>query len=84
MEHVVRPAIGEIDEYRVSGQKARVKVMPDTRNHQGFFLTEEDETYTFVEETESGWAYICAMDADNCPVRCHLVNPADLQYLKKF
>ena len=77
-----RVQISEIDNNRVYGVKPRCKVMPDTRNLQGFFVSEE--TYTLVEETEAGWAYICVDDSeDGFNSRCHFVNPADIQFLNK-
>jgi hypothetical protein len=62
--------------------KTHVEVVPDTRNHMGFFVSEE--TYTLIEETETGWAYICVDDSeDGFHSRCHFVNPADIRFLKK-
>ncbi|MBC8122235.1 MAG: hypothetical protein H7Y22_10405 [Gemmatimonadaceae bacterium] len=56
-----------------------VSIRPDTRNHLGFFIAEE--TYTLVEETETGWAVICVDDSeDGFYTRCHFVNPADLEF----
>lgn len=62
--------------------KSVVEVSPDTRNHLGFFVSEE--TYTLIEETETGWAYICVDDSeDGFHGRCHFVNPADIRFLKQ-
>jgi hypothetical protein len=63
--------------------KSYVEVLPDTRNHMGFFVSEE--TYTFIEETEAGWAYICVDDSeDGFSSRCHFVNPEDIRFIKKL
>ncbi|WP_230839849.1 hypothetical protein [Gloeobacter morelensis] len=83
MENIIQSQTSDFDENRVHGLKARCKVIPDTRNHQGFFISED--TYTLIEETETGWAYICTDDSeDGFPSRCHFVNPEDLRFLKKF
>jgi len=58
-----------------------VAVQPETRNHQGYFLPEE--TFFLVEETSSGWARICSHAHDDGYTSCHLVNPDDLQLLRK-
>ncbi|AGY58513.1 hypothetical protein [Gloeobacter kilaueensis] len=79
---IIQMRAGELAENRVHGVKPHVKVLPDTRNHQGFFVSEE--TYTLIEETEAGWAYICVDDSeDGFHARCHFVNPADIQFLNK-
>ncbi|WP_218082915.1 hypothetical protein [Anthocerotibacter panamensis] len=58
----------------------RVQVQPDTRNHQGFFIAEEE--FFLVEETPSGWARICSDAFSDGYMRCHLVNPDDLRHLR--
>ncbi len=59
----------------------RVSVRPETRNHRGCFVN--DETFFLVEETSSGWARICVDQGGDGYDRCHLVNPEDLEILKR-
>ncbi len=59
----------------------RVEVQPETRNHQGFFITEE--AFFLVEHTASGWARICCDVHQDGYSRCHLVNPDDLKMLQE-
>lgn len=66
----------------IFSKQSYVEVAPDTRNHMGFFVSEE--TYTLIEETEAGWVYICVDDSDDgFPGRCHYVNPADIRFIKR-
>jgi len=51
-----------------------VGIKPETRNHRGFFLQEED--YQLVKVDANGWALICSSDAV-----CHYVDPDNLQPL---
>ena len=48
-----------------------VSVKPETRNHKGFFVQEND--YKLMQIDSSGWALICLDDAV-----CHYVDPDDL------
>lgn len=48
-----------------------VGIKPETRNHKGFFVQQDD--YTFVEIDKSGWALICVDDAV-----CHYVDPDNI------
>ncbi|MBD2312874.1 hypothetical protein H6G20_14475 [Desertifilum sp. FACHB-1129] len=48
-----------------------VSVKPETRNHKGFFVQEND--YKLMQIDASGWALICLDDAV-----CHYVDPDDL------
>ncbi|NJK36042.1 MAG: hypothetical protein HC919_14490 [Oscillatoriales cyanobacterium SM2_2_1] len=50
----------------------RVRVKPDTRNHQGFFVLET--SYKLVNADCNGWALICLDDHV-----CHYVDPDDLK-----
>lgn len=53
----------------MSGSSVRIK--PETRNHQGFFVQNDD--YELVNIEDSGWALICVDDAV-----CHYVDPDNL------
>lgn len=48
-----------------------VSVKPETRNHKGFFIQENN--YKLMQIDSSGWALICLDDAV-----CHYVDPDDL------
>lgn len=51
----------------------QVGIKPDTRNHKGFFI-QEDDVYQLVQMDTSGWALICSSDAV-----CHYVDPDNLR-----
>ncbi len=57
----------------------QVQPLPDTRNHRGQFVAEEE--HTVVSVLPNGWVKICTEVGPDHEAGCHLVDPDDLHLL---